>query len=166
MVFDPQFTPEEPKICEVLTGTEPPLAMQADMRPVADTFRQAAQHVPALLQQLGPLAARDKMGQDGAAAAEIAKPTESMTLAPPYYLPALVDQFAVMAAHVDTTADEFLHHLGLAAGVDRDRPGDRPFLPPDRAGGDGGRVRHRPVHTQHPDRPAPRKRWTSSSNSW
>src|SRR5260370_22843732 len=104
MVLDPQLTPEELKICQVVTGTEPPLAMQAGMRPAADTFRRAAQHVPALPQQLGPPAARDEMGQDGAAAAEIAKSAEiakpaeipnsaePMTPAPPCYLPPLVDQ--------------------------------------------------------------------------
>ncbi len=78
------------------------------MRPVADGFRQAGQQVSGLQQGLGPLVARDLMGLDGATAEQIAKSTQALTSAPPYYLPTLVDQFGKMATYVDTTADEFL----------------------------------------------------------
>ena len=108
MIIDPQFSPQEAELFLVLAGSKPPQAMQADMRPLADDFRRAQQQVSGLQQGLGRLVARDLMGLDGATAEQIAKSTQAMTSAPPYYLPTLGDHYQQMAAYTETSADEFL----------------------------------------------------------
>src|SRR5712691_9374758 len=108
MPFDPQYTPEEQQLFLVLAGSEPPLAQREKMLAARDTFLEAQQNVLQLQPDVARLINRTLTGMDTAVTPEFAKSMESLTSAPPFYLPSLVDQFGVMAAFTETSADEFL----------------------------------------------------------
>ena len=80
---------------EVLAGTKPPLADRATMLAARDTFLQAQQDVLQVQPGVARLITRTMMGMDTAVSPEFAKSMESLTSAPPYYLPSLADQYGV-----------------------------------------------------------------------
>src|SRR5260370_42702155 len=107
MVYDPQFTPEEAVLFFVLSGLKPPLASREKMLAARDALLTAMQQVQTQLTPgLARLVARVLLGMDSAVSVEFAKSMESLTSAPPFYLPTLVDQYRQIAVYTDTTADE------------------------------------------------------------
>ena len=110
MVWDPQFSPQEAELFYVLAGSRPPLANRDKMLATRDAFLQAQQAVVSqLTPEVARLVTRSLLGLDGGATAEsFVTSMESLSSAPPYYLPSLADQYQQVADYIDTTADEFL----------------------------------------------------------
>src|SRR5260370_921215 len=76
---------------------------------VRDALLEAAQGVGVqLTPALSRVVARVLLGMDSAVSVEFAMSMESLTSAPPFYLPTLADQYRQMAAYTETSADEFL----------------------------------------------------------
>ena len=109
MVMDPQFTPQEAELFFVLAGSRPPLANREQDAGDAGVFLQAQQDVIGNLSPgVARLVTRSLMGMDGAVGAGFVQSMEPLNSAPPYYLPALADQYQQVANYIETTADEFL----------------------------------------------------------
>ncbi len=109
MVYDPQFTDEQAEFFFVLTGSRPPEASLATLLTFRDSLLQAKQSVEGnLTPQVADLTNGVLMGMDTAVSVPFAKSMESMTSAPPYYLPSVADQYQQLAHYTQTSADEFL----------------------------------------------------------
>jgi len=109
MVYDPQFSPKAAEFFFVLTGLRPPAANRETMLAVRDALLQAGDRVEVELSpQLSELVSRVLMGMDTAVSPEFAKSMEAFTSAPPFYLPAVADQYRQLANYTETSADEFL----------------------------------------------------------
>ena len=109
MAMDPEFSPQEAELFFVLAGSRPPLASRSEMLAIQAVFLQAKQDVAGDLSPgVARLVTRSLLGMDGAVGAGFALSMEPLNSAPPFYLPALADQYQQVADYIETTADEFL----------------------------------------------------------